>query len=99
MSFADVASTAIKYAREGFTVHPTMANFLWRYRENYKIWPSNQAIWQRDGQPLKEGDLLVQTDLARSLQYMVDEEAMKFHLKADKLDYKPAMMPFTKGYR
>ena len=75
MSFADVASTAIKYAREGFTVHPTMANFLWRYRENYKIWPSNQAIWQRDGQPLKEGDLLVQTDLASSLQYMVDEEA------------------------
>jgi len=75
MSFADVASTAIKYAGEGFTVHPTMANFLWRYRENYKIWPSNQAIWQRDGQPLKEGDLLVQTDLARSLQYIVDEEA------------------------
>ncbi|MEC8585806.1 MAG: gamma-glutamyltransferase, partial [Pseudomonadota bacterium] len=30
MSFGDVASTAIKYAREGFTVHPTMANFLLR---------------------------------------------------------------------
>ena len=75
MSFGDVASTAIKYAREGFTVHPTMANFLFRYRENYKLWPSNQAIWHRDGHPLKEGDLLVQTDLSNSIQYMVDEEA------------------------
>ena len=52
-----------------------MANFLFRYRENYKLWPSNQAIWHRDGHPLKEGDLLVQTDLSNSIQYMVDEEA------------------------
>ena len=96
MSFADVASTAIKYAREGFTVHPTMANFLWRYRENYKIWPSNQAIWQRDGQPLKEGDLLVQTDLSKaySIWWM---KKLQLHLKADKLDYKPLAMPFIKG--
>ena len=34
MSFGDVASTAIKDAREGLTVNPTMAIFHWRYREN-----------------------------------------------------------------
>lgn len=74
MSFGDVSETAIKYAREGFTVHPTMANFLEHYKENYRKWPSNAKIWLRNGQPLKEGDLLIQTDLAKSIQFMVDEE-------------------------
>ena len=75
MSFGEVASTAIKYAREGITVHPTMAKFLSRYQDNYRMWPSNSNIWQKNGQPLEVGDLLVQTDLAASIQYMVDQEA------------------------
>tara|TARA_Y100000588_G_scaffold395207_1_gene521299 strand:- start:4607 stop:6280 length:1674 start_codon:yes stop_codon:yes gene_type:complete len=74
MSFGEVAQTAIRYAREGFTVHPTMASFLHRYQENYRMWPSNEKIWLRNGNPLEEGDLLVQEDLATSLQYMADEE-------------------------
>ena len=44
MSFGEVASSAIKYAREGITVHPTMAKFLSRYQENYRMWPSNSNI-------------------------------------------------------
>ena len=75
MSFGEVASTAIKYAREGITVHPTMAKFLARYQNNYRMWPSNSDIWQKNGQPLEVGDLLIQTDLAASIQYMVDQEA------------------------
>ena len=74
MSFADVAAPAIRYAREGFTVHPVMAKFIDRYQENYRRWPSNAAIWLKDGQPPKVGDLLVQSDLGASLQYMADEE-------------------------
>ncbi len=74
MSFADVASPAIRYAREGFTVHPVMAAFIDRYQDNYRRWPGNAAIWLKDGKPPKVGDLLVQGDLAASLQYMADEE-------------------------
>ncbi len=74
MSFADVAAPAIRYAREGFTVHPVMAKFIERYQENYRRWPSNAAIWLKDGKPPQVGDLLVQSDLAASLQFMADEE-------------------------
>ena len=74
MSFSEVAAPAIRYAREGFTVHPMMAAFIERYRDRYRMWPGNAAIWLRDGEPPAVGDLLVQTDLAATLQYMADEE-------------------------
>lgn len=74
MSFAEVAAPAIRYARDGFTVHPVMAKFIERYQENYRRWPSNAAIWLKDGKPPVVGDLLVQSDLAASLQYMADQE-------------------------
>lgn len=74
MSFAEVAAPAIRYAREGFTVHPVMAKFIARYRDRYRMWPGNAAIWLKDGEPPEAGDLLVQADLAAALQYMADEE-------------------------
>ncbi len=75
MSFAEVAAPAIRYAREGFTVHPVMAAFIARYRDRYRSWPGSAAIWLKDGEPPAAGDLLVQGDLAATLQYMADEEA------------------------
>jgi|FEC22Drversion2_1045045.scaffolds.fasta_scaffold00847_2 gamma-glutamyltranspeptidase / glutathione hydrolase len=74
MSFGEVAASAIRYARDGFPVHSVMATFLADKAEDYRRWPQNVAIWQRDGQPLKEGDRLVQSDLAHTIQYMVDQE-------------------------
>ena len=74
MSFAEVAAPAMRYARDGFTVHPVMAKFISRYRDNYRMWPGNAAIWLKDGEPPAVGDLLVQDDLAATLQYMADEE-------------------------
>jgi gamma-glutamyltranspeptidase/glutathione hydrolase len=74
MTFGEVASSAIRYAREGFTVHPVMAEFISRYRENYAKWPENADIWLPGGASPSVGDLLVQSDLARTLQYMADEE-------------------------
>jgi gamma-glutamyltranspeptidase / glutathione hydrolase len=75
MSFSDVAAAAIRYAREGFVVHATMAEFLRNKRDGYALWPANAAIWLKENGELREmGDLLVQTDLAASLQYMADQE-------------------------
>jgi len=74
MSFGEVASFAIRYAREGFAVHTVMATFLADKAEDYRRWPSNTAIYHKGGEPLREGDLLVQTDLARTIQYMADQE-------------------------
>ncbi|HKK30891.1 MAG TPA: gamma-glutamyltransferase family protein [Alphaproteobacteria bacterium] len=74
MSFAEVAAPAIRYAREGFAVHPVMAHFIGVYRDQYRMFPDNAAIWLRDGEPPKVGDLHVQADLARTIQFMADEE-------------------------
>jgi gamma-glutamyltranspeptidase / glutathione hydrolase len=74
MSFGDVAAAAIRYAREGFTMHPVMAHFIDKYADGYRRWPANAAIWLPGGRPPREGELFVQTDLARSIQFMADEE-------------------------
>ncbi len=74
MHFADVAAPAIRYAREGFTVHPVMAEFIRTYRDNYALWPSNAAIWLPGGDVPAVGDLFVQSDLAATIQFMADEE-------------------------
>ena len=74
MSFGDVAAAAIRYAREGFTVHPVMAYYIDKYANDYRRWPQNAALYLRDGRPPREGELLVLTELARSLQFMADEE-------------------------
>ncbi|MBM4442714.1 MAG: gamma-glutamyltransferase family protein [Candidatus Rokubacteria bacterium] len=74
MRFADVAHAAIRYARDGFTMHPVMAFYIAKNEATYKRWPSNAAIFLPNGRPPREGELFVQTDLARCLQFMVDEE-------------------------
>ena len=72
MSFGDVASAAIRYARQGFGVHSVTATFFTDYAEQCARWPSNRAVFHPAGRPLQEGERLVQTDLAASLQYMAD---------------------------
>ena len=74
MSFGDVAGAAIRYARDGFTMHPVMAHFIDRYADGYRRWPANAAIWLPGGRAPREGERFVQADLARSMQFMVDEE-------------------------
>jgi gamma-glutamyltranspeptidase/glutathione hydrolase len=77
MSFGDVAHAAIRYAREGFTMHPFMVHWITMNEVRYKQWPQNAAIWLPNGRPPREGELFVQKDLARSIQFMVDEERAK----------------------
>ena len=79
MSFGDVAGAAIRYAREGFTMHPVMTHYIEKNAATYRRWPQNAAIYLPGGAPPREGELFVQTDLAGSLQYMVDEERAASH--------------------
>ena len=74
MSFGDVASAAIRYAREGFAVFEYMATMITAYEDGYRSWPSNAAIFLPGGKVPKVGDRFLQTDLAGTLQYMVDQE-------------------------
>ena len=74
MGFGDVAQYAIRYAAEGFSVYPLLAESVSAHVAEYARWPSNAAIFLPGGAPPKIGERFVQTDLARSLTYMVDEE-------------------------
>jgi len=74
MGFGDVAQHAIRYAAEGFAVHPLLAETVAAHREDYARYPSNAAIFLPGGQPPRVGDRFVQADLARTLSFMVEEE-------------------------
>ena len=74
MSFGDVAQAAIRFARDGFPMHSLMADYIADNEEAYRRWPSNAAVYLPDGKPPAVNDLFIQKDLARTLQYMADEE-------------------------
>ena len=74
MSFGEVASDAIRLAREGFAMHPLMAENIATFAEGYRRWKQNAAVYLPKGRPPRVGELFVQRDLASSLQFMADAE-------------------------
>ncbi len=75
MSFSDVSQAAIRFARDGFAMHWLMAGFIEKNLAAYQRWPSTTGVFLRQGKPPTVGELFVQSDLGKSLQYMADEEA------------------------
>ncbi|MGO9997138.1 MAG: gamma-glutamyltransferase family protein, partial [Acetobacteraceae bacterium] len=74
MRFADVASYAIRYAGEGFAVYPLLAVSIAAHEHEYRRWPSNTAIFLPGGRVPQSGEKFVQSDLARTLQFMADQD-------------------------
>ena len=79
MSFGDVAAAAIRFARDGFPVYPMFRSRVEDSRASIEQWSTTAEIFLPDGHLPEVGQLFVQTDLARSLQYMADEEAAQAH--------------------
>src|SRR6185312_5908630 len=74
MRFADIAEPAIRFARDGFAVNGLLAFSIESNVEAYRRWPQNAAIFLPGGRPQAVGDKFVQSDLARTLQYMADQD-------------------------
>jgi len=74
MSFAETAGFAVRYAREGFPVFPVFAQFIADNETGYRRSAENQRIFLPQGRPPRVGETFVQTDLAASIQYMIDQE-------------------------
>ncbi len=74
MSFGDVAAASIRYARNGFSMHSVMRDYIVAHQDTYEQWASNKAIYLPNDRPPHVGENFVQKDLARSIQFMVDEE-------------------------
>lgn len=74
MSFEDVVTPALELARDGFRVTTSLARPLSEVAVQLGEWPSTAAIYLRGGMPLQKGDLLVQADLARTFERLVEVE-------------------------
>ena len=73
MSFAEVAEASIRFA-EGFAMYPLLADMIALHEAEYRRWPSNAEVYLPNGRPPKVSELFVQSDLAKTLRYMADEE-------------------------
>ena len=78
-NLAEVAAPAIRFAREGFAVDRHLASSLNAKRQKLGKFPSTRAIFFKDGAPLKQGDVLVQSDLAATLTRFAERGAAGFY--------------------
>lgn len=74
MTFGDVAGPARRFAAEGFAVNALLAGSIAAHEADYKRWPQNAAIFLPDGKAPAIGDKFVQSDLAKTIGYMIDQE-------------------------
>src|SRR5690349_18671193 len=74
MRFADVAAYAQRYAAEGFAVYPLLATSIASHEHEYRRWQSNTAVFLPNNRVPRSGEKFVQSDLARTLQYMADQD-------------------------
>jgi len=95
MTFADVARAAIRYAGEGFAMHPTLAESIDKTQDQLRRWPSNAAIYLPDDAVPEIGENFVQADLANTLQYLADEESAAPGSREDGLE--AARLAFYEG--
>jgi gamma-glutamyltranspeptidase/glutathione hydrolase len=83
MSFGDVAQSAIGFARDGFPVYPLMSEIITEHEAEYRMFPSNVALYLPQGRPPRTGEIFVQKALAATMQYMVDQENAARHRGRD----------------
>lgn len=74
MSFGNCAAAAIRFASEGFPMYGLMSDMIGMHAAGYARWPSSAAIYLPNGAPPRRGEIFIQADLGRTLQYMADQE-------------------------
>jgi gamma-glutamyltranspeptidase/glutathione hydrolase len=76
---ARVMAPAIRLARQGFTVSPVLANTTATSRDKLAADSAAAALFLPDGQPIRAGDRLVQSELAATLQAIADGGSAAFY--------------------
>jgi gamma-glutamyltranspeptidase/glutathione hydrolase len=80
LSLADLMAPAIDLAFKGFTVEDDIADSLPGARERLARWRSTSGILLKNGgQPLQEGDRLIQFDLADTLRAIAQKGPSAFY--------------------
>ncbi len=97
MSFGDVAAAAIRFATEGFPMYPALTRFLTHNRARYERWPSSAKVFLPKGRVPQPGELFVQAELGRTLQFLVDEERRAARRKGRKAGLAAVRTAFYQG--
>ena len=79
MPLSKVLEPAIKLADKGFIVSDILAQTLKEEKSTLGKWSASKAIFFKNGEPMKSGDLLVQKDLAKSLRLIAKQGAKAFY--------------------
>ena len=80
MSFEQVVTPALELARDGFIVSQTLANNFAGCVEYFEQWPTSAAVYAPNGSPLKQGEVSVNTALARTFERLIATEKANAHL-------------------
>lgn len=78
-TLAELIAPAIKLARDGIPVEGDLERSINFFRQTLLRWPSTAKIFAKDGAPLKQGDVLVQSDLANTLERIAKEGPAAFY--------------------
>jgi gamma-glutamyltranspeptidase/glutathione hydrolase len=79
-TLAELLQPAIALARDGFVVTDDVTDTMPEERGRLAHWPSAIKIFSgKDGAPLHDGDLLVQTDLATTLSAIAEQGPRGFY--------------------
>ncbi|GAA4410803.1 gamma-glutamyltransferase [Advenella faeciporci] len=79
MPLEQVIQPAIDLAENGYIVSNALAENLAATKESLGKWDTTKAIFFKEGEPLKAGDLLAQKDLAASMRLIAKEGAAAFY--------------------
>ena len=78
-TLADLIAPAIDLAEKGFQVEDDLADSLPQASERLKRWPATTAIFFNGDRPMREGDRLIQLDLADTLHAIAKEGPAAFY--------------------
>src|SRR5579859_5477870 len=79
LAWAELCIEAIRLAREGFGATPNYQHFAGEYLATLQVDRSSVAIFLRDGRPPRVGTLIVQPELARTLEEIAAGGAETFY--------------------
>src|SRR5215831_350828 len=79
LTLADLIMPALRLAQQGFPVEDDIADSLPRAKDRLARWPASASIFLNGGEPLHEGDRLLQFDLADTLQAIAQDGPRAFY--------------------
>ncbi len=73
MNLQEVLKPAIRLAEEGFILDYDLTRSINYFYEDFLKYPSSKKVFKKNGQPLSEGDLFIQKDLANTLKLIAQK--------------------------